>query len=145
MLRAVLDVLFPRRCVACSGPGWPLCPSCLAPVLYEGPIRRALMRMKFGGQRSVAEGLAASMAGVLQRAPPAGGPAGEPEVGKPVLTWVPLGRRRRRSRGFDQAEALARAVGRVTGLPVRRLLARAVETSPQARRVGADRRLALAG
>jgi predicted amidophosphoribosyltransferase len=68
-----------------------------------------------------------------------------PAGSEAMLTWVPLGRRRRRSRGFDQAEALARAVGRATGLPVRPLLRRAVETAPQARRGGADRKLALAG
>lgn len=89
--------------------------------------------MKFGGHRTVAEGLAPFMTTSLQ-----GWSASE-------LTWVPLGRRRRRSRGFDQAEALARAVGRATGIPVRSLLRRVVETSPQARRGGADRKMALAG
>ena len=106
---------------------------CRAPFHYDGPVREALIRMKFGGGRTVAEGLAPFMAASLQ-----GRPA-------PVLTWVPLGRRRRRSRGFDQAEALARAVGRTSGIPVRSLLRRVVETSPQARRGGADRKMALAG
>jgi predicted amidophosphoribosyltransferase len=71
-------------------------------------------------------------------------PAARPAGGS-VVTWVPLGRRRRRQRGFDQAEALARAVAAEAGWPVRRLLDRVVETTPQARRSGAERRLALQG
>jgi predicted amidophosphoribosyltransferase len=60
-----------------------------------------------------------------------------------VITWVPLGSSRRRARGYDQAELLARAVGRHLGLPVRRTLARTRETAPQAKRAGPDRRLSL--
>jgi predicted amidophosphoribosyltransferase len=62
-----------------------------------------------------------------------------------LVTWVPLGRRRRRVRGFDQAEALARAVAGLAGLRVARLLERTVETDPQARRPGPERRRALRG
>ena len=93
------------------------------------------MALKFGGKRSVAAGLAPAMGEALSRAP---GP-------RPVLTWVPLAPRRRRERGYDQAEVLARAVGRATGLPVVRTLERVLETAPQARRDAAQRRRALHG
>jgi hypothetical protein len=73
----------------------------------------------------------------------AGGPT--PRASGLVVTWVPLGPRRRRARGFDQAEALARRVGSLAGLPVRRLLRRRVETDPQARRSARDRHRALRG
>jgi competence protein ComFC len=79
------------------------------------------------------------MAEALARASPGGTPSGL------VLTWVPLGRRRRRERGYDQAEVLAKAVGRLTGISAVPLLRRETETAPQARRSGAERRLALAG
>jgi ComF family protein len=102
--------------------------------LYEGPVRRALMRLKFSGWRAEADTFAPWMALVLGHAPP-----------EAVVTWVPLGRRRKRRRGFDQAEALARALARRTGRPVRRLLERRAETAPQARRTGFERRLALRG
>jgi competence protein ComFC len=39
-----------------------------------------------------------------------------------VVTWVPTTPARRRQRGFDQAELLARGVARRLGLPCRRLL-----------------------
>jgi ComF family protein len=100
------------------------------------------MRLKFSGLSQVAQAFAPSMVEGLARAPPPR-PTGESEGF--VLTWVPLGERRRRERGYDQAEALARAVRALTGWPLRPLLHRAVETAPQARRPGPERRRALRG
>jgi predicted amidophosphoribosyltransferase len=62
-----------------------------------------------------------------------------------AVTWVPLARRRLGERGYDQARALAVAVGARIGLPVVRLARRTQATAPQARRSGADRRAAMAG
>ena len=48
-----------------------------------------------------------------------------PAVGRiDVVTWVPTTRERRMSRGHDQAETLARMLGRSLGVPVRKLLIR---------------------
>jgi predicted amidophosphoribosyltransferase len=96
------------------------------------------MRLKFAGERSVASAMAPFMAPLLEWPVPSG-------ESPPVVTWVPLGRRRRRTRSFDQAEALARSAARLAGLPVIRLLDRVVETDPQARRAGPERREALRG
>ncbi|MCA1727630.1 MAG: hypothetical protein LC722_08285, partial [Actinobacteria bacterium] len=52
-------------------------------------------------------------------------------------------RKRLARRGFDQAEALARAVAAVTGAPVVPLLRRVRDTPPQARRNRDERRAAL--
>jgi ComF family protein len=106
--------------------------------LYEGPVRAALMGLKFRGHRSLAHLFAPWMALALARSPPPG--AGMEPV---VLTWVPLGPRRRRARGYDQARALCIEVSRLTGWPRRRLLDRIEETAPQARRSGIERRWAL--
>jgi len=149
---AGVALLSPPGCERCGRPlersvrGCADCPPgevswCRSPFLYQGPVRRALMRLKFGGSRSLAEGLAPFMAGSLS---PRDGP-GPGSLEGAVLTWVPLGPKRKRSRGFDQAEMLARALGPMAGVPVRRLLRRRVETAPQARRTGPERRLALAG
>jgi ComF family protein len=128
-----------------------LCGDCPPPVigwsrsafLYEGPVRRALMRLKFSGLSVVAEAFAPWMVQSLARAPPEGRAVGRGD--RFALTWVPLGSRRRRERGFDQAEILARAIGSLTGWPVRALLRRGVETAPQALRLGPERRRALRG
>jgi competence protein ComFC len=126
------------RCADCPPPplAW-----ARAPLLYTGAVRRALIRLKFSGLSTVAEALAPWMVEALARSPPPGPSSGEPVV----LTWVPLGRRRRRRRGYDQAEVLARQVGGLTGWAVAPLLERTAETRPQARRPGRERRRALRG
>jgi predicted amidophosphoribosyltransferase len=103
-----------------------------APFLYAGPVRAAIHRLKFSGWRSVATALADAMVAV-------GAPAAD------AITWVPLARRRLAERGYDQARALAVAVGARLDLPVVRLARRAVATAPQARRPGEERRMAMRG
>jgi competence protein ComFC len=165
----LLDMLFPLRCASCGSGSWPFCPECVgrlgvvtpplcdrcgrpvgeatgrcrdcppppiesarSPLLYAGPVRAALHRLKFGGWRVVAEALGAAMAAVN---------AFDAEV----ITWVPLSPARRAQRGFDQARALAMAVGSRLSLPARPLLARTADTPPQARRSAAERRRAMQG
>ncbi len=75
--------------------------SCLALLAYEGVGRELVARLKYRNARSsipfLARGVAA-LADVL-------GPFD-------VVTWAPTTAARRRERGFDQAELLARAVAR---------------------------------
>ena len=101
------------------------------------------MRLKFGGRRSLVPVFSCAMGEALSRGPPSVEEARR--SGLLAVTWVPLGPRRRRRRGFDQARCLAEGVGATGGMPVRRLLRRVIETAPQARRAGPDRRHALAG
>jgi ComF family protein len=103
-----------------------------APFSYEGPAKNAIHRLKFSGWRTVAGALAAAMA--------ATSPA-EADI----VTWVPLARRRRAERGYDQAQALAHALAPLLGLPDRALLRRKASTGAQARRPGTERRSAMAG
>ncbi len=103
-----------------------------APFLFEGPVRRAVHRLKFAGWRPVAEALGAAMCSVWDDRPDA-------------LTWVPLSRRRLAERGYDQARALAKVVGRRLDLPAIPLLRRIADPGPQARRGGRDRREAMRG
>jgi ComF family protein len=102
-----------------------------APFLYDGPVARAIKAMKFTGAHALAPHLASAMAEVV--------PSGRHDL----VTWVPLSRRRRARRGFDQAEMLARALARRLGLGSGRLLLRRRDSSSQARRSGAERRAAL--
>ncbi len=62
-----------------------------------------------------------------------------------AITWVPLARRRRAERGYDQARALAVAVARLRRVPAVRLVRRRVASGPQARRSGEERRTAMHG
>ena len=56
---------------------------------------------------------------------------GELDMGEAVVP-VPLHRRRRRERGFNQAELLGRAIARVARRPCRRLLVKTASRPPQA-------------
>jgi predicted amidophosphoribosyltransferase len=105
-----------------------------APFLFQGPARHAVHRLKFAGWRPVAAALGQAMVAVWP-------PSDETDV----VTWVPLSRRRAAERGFDQARALAEAVGAATSLCAVPLLERTVDLPPQARRIAAQRREAMAG
>lgn len=152
-LGSVLDLMFPVGCVGCGAPPVVLCPRCVAaarPVLpaegrpppgldwgaavfaYEGPVREALARAKYRNSRSALPLLAAALVRRLEAELP--GPVD-------VVTWPPTTAIRRRGRAFDQAEHLARAVGRGLGVPVEACLARhagpsQTGRSAQARRQG---------
>jgi predicted amidophosphoribosyltransferase len=163
--------LAPPACVACAAPlaaaGGHLCPACRralpwlgarvcprcalpahgasggcpagrgplsaawAPLAYAGPARATVVALKFRGALPVADAMAAAMAA---GAPPA-------LLAGATLVPVPFARARRRSRGFDHAELLARALARRTGLPLRRALRR---RGPLVRQTGAGRRARIA-
>jgi predicted amidophosphoribosyltransferase len=81
---------------------------------YEGVARELVARVKYRNARAAVAWLADAMVERLGREPPVD-----------VVTWAPTTPARRRARGFDHAELLARAVGRRRGIPVRGLLLRA--------------------
>lgn len=103
-----------------------------APFAFEGPARASVHHLKYRGVRGVGRALGAAMATCAP-------------TGADVVTWVPLARRRKAERGFDQARVLAVAVGKETGLPIRRLLRRIASTGPQAKRDAMARREAMRG
>jgi len=105
-----------------------------APFLFHGPARQAVHRLKFAGWRPVAAALGGAMVVVST-----------PSAETDAVTWVPLSRRRLAERGFDQARALAEAVGAASSLIPVQLLERTVDLPPQARRSGPERRAAMAG
>lgn len=100
------------RCLA----GPPPFRRCLAPFRYDWPVRELVLRFKSGGDLACGRLLAELAARHL-----AATAAGECE-GR-VLVPVPLTRRRLGERGFNQAERIARTLGRALGLPVHASLA----------------------
>jgi competence protein ComFC len=85
---------------------------CVALLAYEGAGRELVARVKYRNQRRALPGLA--------RAAAAGIAPSEIDV----VTWPPTTPSRRRRRGFDHAELLARRVAAELGRPCRRVLAR---------------------
>jgi predicted amidophosphoribosyltransferase len=142
----MLASLLPLACPGCGRPADPVCDRCRgslvaapraapppgvdewgAPFAYEGVARELVARVKYRRMHAATAWLAAAMA---------------PLVGPPLpttVTWVPTTKARRRERGFDHAELLARAVAPLVGRPARRLLVRA-GGGPQTGLAAADRR-----
>lgn len=141
-----LDLLFPPKCPFCQRileePRWPLCPDCqetlpwlggeekkvdfadgcYSPLAYREQAIEAVHRYKFGGVRAYAQPFGTLMAQCVRDYV-----HGELDG----ITWAPLSRKRRRERGFDQAELLARQVGKELSLPVASVLVKSLHTQPQ--------------
>ncbi|MFN2417740.1 MAG: ComF family protein [Candidatus Limnocylindria bacterium] len=152
---ALLDLLMPPACAACGRSGALLCPGCLggfrvpsraadrflasdagivvgdalslavAAFAYEGPIRRALAALKYTGASRLAPILGRAAAPTLRDLLALTGPA--------TLVPVPLHIERRRARGYNQAELLARGLGQLAATPVADPLDRARPTTKQHR------------
>jgi len=142
--------MFPAVCPGCGRPAEPVCAACvrtlrpppslpppagvdrwLAPFAYEGVARELVARVKYRRARATVPWLAACMARPVVAA------GAHTRVG--LVTWTPTTMSRRRARGFDHAEAMARAVARELGLPARATLRRR-PGPPQTGRPAAARR-----
>lgn len=154
-LEWVLDLLFPPKCPFCARvldrPGvcaaceaalpwtgesaslWELPGGlrCAAPLWYRDSVRQALLRLKFQG----AAGTADPLGGLIAQC------AAERLSGAfDTVTWVPVSQRRRRKRGYDQAELLARAACRRWDSRPVKLLEKIRDNSAQSGLTGRDAR-----
>lgn len=157
-LRVLLNLLYPPKCPFCGRvlergeEGWCAacqeelpwtepgdakavegCDACLSPLWYRDGVRDGMHRYKFDGGRGHARLFGLLMAQCLQD-----------RWTQPVdlITWAPLHPKRRRERGYDQAELLARRVGELTGLPVENTLEKARATAVQSQTAGDGERRA---
>ena len=122
----VLDLLFPPKCMLCGEilessreklcrectyaelpeftyvpPKVPYFERCVPVFLYEPPIQDAILRYKFHGMRSYDRQFAHWMSVIVR----------DKLAGKyDLISWVPCSALRRWSRGYDQAELLAKAL-----------------------------------
>ena len=120
----LLDLFFPPRCAFCRRTGVhgvcadcertlpyakvQLCEgagfgSCASPLLYEDAVRESLLRFKFHGAQSAAEGYGELLARCAAE-----------ELGGQfdTVTWVPVSKKREHERGYDQAYLLSSAAER---------------------------------
>jgi len=132
-------MLLPARCPLCRRPGPAPCAACArrleparagpypAVLAYTGEARRLVQALKYRNGRAVAPALGAAMARLV--------------VAHAVdeVTWAPTSGSRRRARGYDQAQVLARAVAGHLGVPCRPLLRRRGPSRAQTGRRRADR------
>lgn len=155
--RLLLDAVAPLHCAGCDEvTHTPICATCVAalrdlplprPVdtgsvhvlagfTFEGLVREVLHRGKFQGNRAALDTLARLTADRLRLGS---------RRGPDAVVAVPLGRRRRRQRGYNQAEVVAGAIAEASAAPLLSGLRRERETQAQASRDEADRRVNVAG
>lgn len=144
----LLDLLYPPKCVFCGGllgegeEG--LCAACqralpwaaedappkrieyvercAVPLWYRDVVRESFHRYKFEGRDLYAPVYGKLMAqSVRDRL----------GLGFDVVTWAPLSQKRKKRRGYDQAELLARAVGTELDKPVLPMLRKTKDTAEQ--------------
>lgn len=115
---------------------WPAALRCVRSAVWlEGGARQVVHALKYGGLPRIAEEMASALVRFVPR-PPAGA----------QLVPIPLGPARLRRRGYNQSEALARALGRAWVLPLRpQLLVRVRDTPTQTALTPAARRANVAG
>lgn len=130
----LLDLFFPPQCAFCRRTGVhgvcadcertlpyakvQLCEGagfgrCASPLLYEDAVRESLLRFKFHGAQSAAEGYGELLARCAAE-----------ELGGQfdTVTWVPVSKKREHERGYDQAYLLAKETARHWGIEPVRLL-----------------------
>jgi ComF family protein len=159
--RLLLDAVAPLRCAACDAVcDGPLCARCIdalnalpvptprrmrrgiafAGFEFEERVRSALHRGKYGGNRSALEALAALTTDRLDEH------TARSRLSVPdAVVAVPLGARRRRQRGYNQSELIARVIADARQLPLVGGLRRVRDTAPQSARAEEARRINVAG
>lgn len=120
------------ECRACRGEHFAFAQARQA-FAFGSTIRLAIHRLKYRGERVLADALALPLAELISSEPPT------------AVTWIPAASGRLRERGFDHGRVLAEATARVLHFPAAPMLARIAETDPQVGLDPALRRSNLAG
>ncbi len=104
----------------------------VAAVPFAGRARDVLLGFKYGNRRQLSHHLAGLLVNRLIA-------TGLDPAEIDVVTWAPTSAARRRHRGFDQAEVVARRVAAQLGLPCRRVLRRDPSSGHQTGRDRSER------
>ena len=142
----LLDLLFPPKCPFCGKvtEGREICPACrkslpwteekeavrrlhggvdcASALWYENEVREAVLRYKFRGAMAAS----AALGGLVAECA-----AERFSGGFDTVTWVPVGPKRRRQRGYDQSRLLAEAACRLWDARAEELLRKPVDNPPQ--------------
>lgn len=146
LTQRIWELLFPPKCILCRGilsrEELDLCRGCredmprfvkrrdklrfvadfTAVWYYEDKVRRSLLRYKFRNARHYSQGYGRMLAMRISQDLP---------EDMDLVTWVPIGPKRLRQRGYDQVELLAQAVSQELEIPAQRLLVKKRDNRPQ--------------
>jgi ComF family protein len=101
---------------------------------YDGTLRKLIQLFKYGRVSTLATPLGRMLTDALPR-----------ERAYDLIVPMPMHWRRRWSRGFNQAELLARVIARQLNIPIIRAVHRSKATPPQAGLTAAQRRANMSG
>ena len=129
--RPLLTLRSDQQCDLCASGRSPAhLASLRAATVYDGAIRAAILAYKFRGVRRLADPLSQLLAEAYKRE----------GLAVDLVTHVPLHATRKRQRGYDQSQLLAREIARRLGLPfLPDVVKRVRATQPQTQLDGADR------
>lgn len=92
--------------------------------LYKGEVKNAMYRFKYSNKREYAAFFAKEAVQVYAK--------WLHRIGIEAIVPVPLYRKKRRRRGYNQAECFARALSEITGIPIEtNVVVRVKDTAPQ--------------
>lgn len=146
LLNYILDLIYPPKCLLCdkvlASNQLDLCPDCrvnqpicpisknklsfvdswLALWYYEENAKESLRRYKFRGKRCYASGYGRLLAMKICE---------ELDDEYDLITWIPVSKRRRFKRGYDQVQLLAEALGKELDCPPVACLQKIRDNPPQ--------------
>jgi len=125
----VLDILFPKYCLGCGKEGTYICKDCelfmnetnnpdnlITFWEYNGIVKEAIKRIKNGSYDIVKELISKRDFEIAENA---------------YITYVPMYVKKQKTRGFNQAEVIAKELGKKSGRPVIKLLEKIRDTEDQ--------------
>ena len=138
--KAILDILLPKKCVGCGKEGSYICEKCglflseapsvfsekdLEEIIsiweYEGIIKKIIYKIKYAGMFDAIDELVEKAFQVR-----------EPYIPEDTtITFVPMYAKKEKERGFNQAELIARKIGKITNREVLALLKKTKNTPSQ--------------
>ena len=143
LLQSIEALVSPTKCIFCrrilASDAEPVCEACMdltrrdgvrygtyfsrcvTPMVYEGSVAGAIKRFKFQDMPFYDAPLGKVLARCIR----------DSRLDYALLSWVPVSRKRRRKRGYDQAMLLARAAGAQLGTEVTSTLEKTVHNAPQ--------------
>lgn len=136
----LMDVILPRSCLGCGKEGKYVCEQCdlflseatsifpkgdleelVSGWEYDGLIKEVILKIKYNGVFDAINELVEKALAIRELYLPA-------DI---VITFVPMFKKKERQRGFNQAEIIARKVGKMTRKEVLPLLEKMKDTSSQ--------------
>jgi len=130
----IIDILLPKFCIGCGREGEYICKDCeiflsevppLPEIIsvweYEGIIEKAIYKIKYGGCYDIINELADKAFEKIELNLPK----------NTVITYVPMWPKGERRRGFNQAELIARKLGRLLNLTDQPLLEKVKDNRSQ--------------